>query len=748
MSPKSNNVIYCLFLLACLLPMHLHAQLLEEVVVTAQKREQSLQDVGVAVTAFSDDQVENLGFSNTVDITAQTPNVQLYEWSPSYTVFNIRGVSQNDFADHLEPPVAVYVDEAYVSAPGALNGLLFDVERVEVLRGPQGTLFGRNATGGLMHFVSKKPTETNSGYIQASFGERELIEVEGAVGGPIVEDKLMGRVAFKYQEQDGYLETNLRDLAAKDGIALKGHLLFEVNADLEVLISGRWAENDDLATGGYARDLATPGPDGLGVFTSRGDPFKNTLNTRGFLDREIYGATGKITWDVGNGLELVSITDWFTMDKEYIEDTDGTANPSFDFSTIQDFEQFSQELRLSGETDRMRWVTGFYYLDIASDSGAGVNGYAASGWSLFLGGTRGTWQDDVSSYSFFGQLDFDLSDQLTLIAGVRYNNDDKEHDFQADHFSTRSPSATNFSDNAGGAALTPAQLCDYFFPPGHPAIPGCIAAGGYYNPNVRYSDSRTFDDVSAKVQLEWHPNDDTLLYVGYNRGTKGGNWATPILFPLNTSVFAHDEEVLNSYETGAKLSFLEGRARLNAAVFYYDYDDYQGFTLVNLSQEITNLDAEVIGAEAELFYSPIEGLDLLVGLALLDTEVKDFTKPDGEVVDRELPQAPSFSFNFIARYEWPAFNGTLATQLDGSYLDEQYLGLDNAPVNFESSYWDVNARVSYTGPGDRWTIAGWVRNFTDSEHRIYSLDVSGPGFVNSLYAPPRTAGVTLSYRWE
>ena len=231
MSPKSNNVIYCLFLLACLLPMHLHAQLLEEVVVTAQKREQSLQDVGVAVTAFSDDQVENLGFSNTVDITAQTPNVQLYEWSPSYTVFNIRGVSQNDFADHLEPPVAVYVDEAYVSAPGALNGLLFDVERVEVLRGPQGTLFGRNATGGLMHFVSKKPTETNSGYIQASFGERELIEVEGAVGGPIVEDKLMGRVAFKYQEQDGYLETNLRDLAAKDGIALKGHLLFEVNAD-------------------------------------------------------------------------------------------------------------------------------------------------------------------------------------------------------------------------------------------------------------------------------------------------------------------------------------------------------------------------------------------------------------------------------------------------------------------------------------------------------------------------------------
>ncbi len=292
---QSKEIVYVLVLIAVsFLSQNLQAQVLDEVIVTAQKREQNLQDVGIAITAFSQEQIKSLGFSNTVDITTQTPNVQLYEWSPSYTVFNIRGVSQNDFADHLEPPIAVYVDDAYVSAPGALNGLLFDVKRVEVLRGPQGTLFGRNATGGLMHFISNKPTDTNSGYLEASFGDRNLIELEGAISGPIIEDKVLARVAVKYQEQDGYLKTNIRDVAAKDGIAVRGHLQFEVNDDVDLLLSGRWAKNDDLATGGYARDVATPGPDGLGVFTSRGDPFENTLNVRGYLDREIMGATGKL----------------------------------------------------------------------------------------------------------------------------------------------------------------------------------------------------------------------------------------------------------------------------------------------------------------------------------------------------------------------------------------------------------------------------------------------------------------------
>ncbi|MBT7950196.1 MAG: TonB-dependent receptor [Gammaproteobacteria bacterium] len=759
-STQFHKVLWFLCLSATILsPSYLSAQLLEEVIVTAQKREQSLQDVGVAVTAFSENQIRNLGFTNTVDITAQTPSVQLLEWSPSYTVFNVRGVSQNDFADHLEPPVAVYVDDAYISAPGALNGLLFDMERVEVLRGPQGTLFGRNATGGLMHFVSNKPTENSSGYVQASFGERDLIEVEGAASGTLVKDKVLGRIAVKYQEQDGYLKTNIRDLAGKDGIAIKGQLQFNLNSDVEVLLNGRWTENDDLATGGYARDVATVGADGLGVFVSQGDPFNNTLSTRGFLDREIYGFGGKVTWDMGNDLELVSITDWFTMDKNYIEDTDGTAAPGFAFSTLQDFKQFTQELRLSGETDRMRWQTGVYYLDTKSDAGAGINGFADSGWSLFIGGIRGEWRDDVESYSFFGQVDFDLSEQFTLVTGLRYSNDDKKHSFHARHYSTGTyatgnPNATSIFDNATGPTLSVAESCDYFFAPGDPLVPVCIAAGGFYNPEVTYNPStdadakRTFDDISAKVQIEWTPNDDTLIYLGYNRGTKGGNWATPIFFPLDTSTFAHDGEVLNSYEIGTKLTFLDGRARLNASAFYYDYENYQGFTLLNLAQEITNLDAEVVGAEAELFLTPVEGLDLLVAIALLDSEVKGFTKPNGDVVNRELPQAPTFSLNFVARYEWPAFNGTLAAQVDGSYLDEQFLALDNSPVSLEPSYWDVNARVSYTGPGDKWTIAGWVKNFTDAEHRIYSLDVGGAGFVNSLYAPPLSAGVTVSYRWE
>ncbi len=731
-----------------LMPGLARANILEEIVVTAQKREQNLQDVGIAVTAFSGSQIQNLGFSNTVDITAQTPSVQLYEWSPSYTVFNIRGVSQNDFADHLEPPVAVYIDDAYISVPGALNGLLFDMERVEVLRGPQGTLFGRNATGGLIHFVSNQPTETKTGYLQVSYGERNLMELEGAVSGPLAGDKVLGRIAVKYQQQDGYLKTNLRDLAGKDGIGIKGQLQFNVSDDVDLLLSARWTENDDLATGGYARDIAVPGPDGLGVSVERGDPFRNTLNTRGSMDREIHGLSAKVTWNLAGGLELVSVTDWFTMDKQYIEDTDGTPNPGFAFSTRQDFEQFSQEIRLSGEADRARWQTGIYYLDTDSDAEAGANGYAVSGWSMFIGGTRGDWQDEVKSYSLFGQVEYDVAEQITLVAGLRYSNDDKKHHFHARHFTTASPNATSIDDNATGPTVTVEESCDYFFPPGDPLVPVCIAAGGFYNPDVYYEDGRTFDDVSAKAQIEWRPTDDALVYVGFNRGVKGGNWVTPVVFPLNTATFAHDGEVLNSYEAGTKLTFLQGRARVNATAFYYDYDGYQGFTLVNLSQEVTNLDAEVTGAELELILNPVEGLDLLAGVSLLDSKVKGFTKPNGDVVDRELPQTPAFSFNFVARYAWPAFNGTLAAQLDGSHLGEQFLGLDNAPLNHEDSYWDVNARLSYIAPGDQWSLTGWVTNFTDAEHRIYSADVSAAGFGVTLYAPPRSAGVTFRYNWN
>lgn len=736
------------------LPAVGNANVLEEVTVTAQKREQSLQDVGVAVTAFTESQIRDLNFTNTVDITAQTPSLQLYEWSPTYTVFNIRGVSQNDFADHLEPPVAVYMDDSYISMPGALNGPLFDMQRVEVLRGPQGTLFGRNATGGLIRFISNMPTKTPTGYVIASVGERDLLDVQAAISGPLVNDKILGRLAVQYQQQDGSLKTNIRDIGGKDGTAARGHLQFFLSDSVELLISGRWARNDDMAAGGYARDPAAAGPDGLGVSLGRGDPYENTLNQRGFLDKEVYGASAKFTWDIRDSLEFVSITDYSTLDKLYIEDTDATEAPGFAFSTFQDFRQYSQEFRLSGGSDRLNWVTGVYYLDMHSENGGGVNGYAVSGYSLFIGGTRGLWINDVESYSAFGQLDFALTDQFTLVAGLRYSNDDKTHVFNARHFSTDSPVAIDYFDNDDGPTLTVEETCDYFFAPGDPNVPACIAAGGYYSPVISYDPStdpdaaRTFDDVSAKVQIEWRPNDDMMFYAGINRGTKGGNWATPVIFPLNTESFAHDSETLTSYEIGSKITIMDGRGRFNTAAFYYDYEDYQGFTLVNLAQEVINLDAEVIGLEAEFVFSPIDGLDLSAGVAFLDSTVKDFTKPNGDVVDRELPQAPPFSMNFIARYAWPAFGGTLAAQLDGKYMDDQYLGLDNAPINREEAYEDLNARFSYSPANDNWTITAWIRNFTDNAYRIYSADVSAAGFGVSTYASPRTAGITFTYDWR
>lgn len=726
----------------------LQANILEEIVVTAQKREQSIQDVGISVTAYSGDQMKALGVTNTTEITQQIPGLQINSWSPTLTTFNLRGISQNNFTDNLEAPVAVYNDEVYIGSMNAISGQLFDVKRVEVLRGPQGTLFGRNATGGLIHYLSRPADEDElNGYLEASYAEYNQQSIEGAVGGAL-SDSARFRLSVRRETSDGYVEAqdgpsplyNLtdgaignagkaaRDLQGSDGYALRAGFQFDLSEDAQLDLTFKYTEDQDVATGGYVfLDTGADPATGLGTeiikdspLTGKSDEHYN--NTEGFFTRDLFSFTGKLSWAINDDVELVSITNYTNMEKDYLEDGDGLGISAIDFqNTVEPYTQWSQEIRFSGEGERSRWQAGVYYLSMDLDLLQTVSG------ELFFGSATAKREVSVdlesSNWSLFGQYEYDLSDSLTIIAGYRWSQDDKEIDFTND-----------FSDPSDPSRVEP-ELFDF--------QQALIDEGlGADHNKIDYG------DYAARLQLDFRLNVDTLLFASYNRGIKGGNWSP------NQNVFAgqlelqnirHDEETLHAFELGIKTELADGLARLNATVFYYDYQGYQSFSFTGFTPSVANKDATAQGAEIELFLTPGDSLDFIFGLSVMDSEVEDVdTAIDGVTVDAELPSAPGYSFNFLGRKSWVVGEGDLALQIDGVAYDKQYLEGHNSIASTEAAYSVWNTRVSYTT--ENWRVSAWVKNLTNEEYRVYNLDF-GAGGSTAMFAPPRWMGVTAAYNW-
>ena len=731
-------------LFALATPPLIHAQgVLEEVIVTAQKREQNLQDVGISVTAYSGDQMAALGYTSTTDISAQTPSLSISQFHPSITNINIRGVSQNDFADHLEPPVAVYMDEAYVSAMGAAYMQMFDMERAEVLRGPQGTLFGRNATGGLLHFISRKPDQDFSSSVALTLAQYDQIKLEGAVGGALT-DKSSARLAIATNKHDGYVKNSIgTDLRDTNTYAVRAQLLYEASDELELLFRINHS-SDDSTGGGYAHSPATIGPDGLGVdigrnetgtffdflggtFTtcpgcdaygykeSNDDPFRGSFDQEGNFDREITGANAKVSLALDH-YTITSITDYLVMDKDYREDTEGSGILQLEYTTTQDFSQWSQEFRVSGETDNTRWITGFFYLEIESDNGAGLD---PEDLGPFVGAPVGeviyvskhNTKLDTESLAVFAHLEYDIAPDWTLIGAVRYTEDDRAMDYV-------------LQDNFGLRQEFNAQLF----------------------PDLA---DQSFENFSLKAQVDWRPIDDWLVYASYDRGHKSGNFSTPFIGPIEDfSTLPHDEEVLTSYEVGVKAALFDGLARLNVSAFHYDYEDYQASFFAGIVQSIRNLDATVDGAEIELVLNPTDRLEFLFGASFLDAETENVGMPDGSFQNRGMPNAPDVTFNGLARYSWPLQDGAIALQVDANYTDAFCFTVVCHPVEEEDSYWVGNGRITYTAADRKFSLAAFVKNITDEQYRAFGLDSSAIGFTQSAFGLPRWAGIELRYSWQ
>ncbi len=734
------------------------ASVIEEVVVTATKRQESIQDVSISVSAMTGEQLDALNLSDMADVTQQFPNFQVNAWSPQLTIFNLRGISQNNFVDNLEAPIAVYQDEAYMASMNAISGQLFDTKRIEVLRGPQGTLFGRNATGGLVHYISRGADDDElNGYLEVNVGEYDRRSVEGAIGGALSEN-VRARFAFKHEEADGYIEADTsippvdeRAIGGADGYGLRGTIQVDFSDSLQGDFIIKVSRDDDVPTGGYVfencqfdeNELCPVDANGRAIVTSgvvSGDVHLHQNDTKGSLDREVENFTAKFTKELESGNEFVSITNYMNMDKEYVEDGDAFPAPIVVFGQDAEVTQLTQEFRLSGTTDKMKWQVGAYYMDYQFEgdaftigapnidlsfelAGAGIIGKAVvPDDNPFDGRSDRTIDLDVKNVSIFAQVDYDLSESMTLTAGLRWSDDQKDINWTGFFTSDDEPTPIPYTTTANSEFAGDATILNFFD-----------------------EDGIDYSDYAARLSLQKQFNEETMGFISWNRGIKGGNWT--ISSGVSPSRFTHNEEVLNAFEIGVK-SHVNEYLRINATAYYYNYEDYQTFVAIppggtSPNPQVGNSDATARGAEFEFFITPVDNLDIILGLAWNDSEVDEVEAGANPITDAEFPNAPDFSGNYLIRYALPIDDfKELVFQFDGAYYGDQYLELTNGPGTVQDSYNVSNATITLMW-GD-FSVAVWSKNIFDETYKAYSLDLGALG-ATTYYAPPQTSGISFTY---
>jgi iron complex outermembrane receptor protein len=712
------------------------------------------------VTPLGEKALSELNITTATDIVRAVPSLKMNAYSSAQVVFNIRGVSQNDYGDQQEPPVAVYQDDSYSSSINLASFPVFDLARVETLRGPQGTLFGRNATGGAIQFISNKPTEQFEGYGNLTVGNYNAFIVDGAMSGPL-SDAVQGRLAFIVNQDDGWMESvipGVPDRGGNDHYALRGRLAWQPGDATDVDFIVRYMKADkETQAGLYSHEPACPNAQNQGEFTAPeqscgfwgtgpgeagtgyrndaiipsrgGDPWKTAEIEPSYVDREIFGAQVRVDHDFG-GSTLTSITDYQTSDKFYTEGGDASPVEGVYFFQGSDLDQVSQEFRLSWSMDAHEMVAGLFYMDVSGD-------YTGKFADPFYGYDPDVaFSQDTTSYAAFFQDEWSFNEKWKLIGGLRYWHDSREGAYFAS------------APEVPGLSVPVTIIFNK-----NEIFPNTTDQTGVL---VTPSDAdATFDDFTARVELDYKPTEDMLWYLSFNRGSKSGGFTFSTGTPYGgTEVdfvngIPFDPETLNAYEVGMKSNLAGGMATLNVSAFYYDYRDYQAFSQISQVQTVTNQDATAQGLEVELNAAPTERLTLQLGASFMDSKVKDIRLPDqSTIVDHDLPQAPSISANALARYEFPLGAGTASIQGDVLYSDDFCFTTLCAPVEAEESYTVANARIGYAAPDGRWEIAAFVNNLFEEEYRVYAFDSSlFSGVVAGVYGKPLTYGVTASFRF-
>ena len=717
----------------------------EELVVTARRTEESLQEVPASVSAFSEQQLHRLGATDATGLQGAVPNLNIVQGRGSSNATNIyiRGVGQPDALQTFDPAVGFYVDGVYYSRIRGTQMDLLDIERVEVLRGPQGTLYGKNTIGGAYSIITRRPGQDPHGLFQVTAGDYGQLESRIAASGPLTDTLAIGGALFG-ASRDGYVTNPVTNEEYNNRNAWGGRFqaAWDPASNFNVDFSVDYAEEDNALTMGQAVSSLTtivgvpipagavPSPLPEFNFTARATPGLPNSS-----EMTHWGSSLRASWELSDNLTLRSISAYRNLNYTDYVDIDATFLELGDVLVDVDQDQVSQELQAIWEGDRWTTIGGLFYL--RENVGSHQEAYADDLLGTFLGGgtfTR-TVDDDLQTTSMAAYVNatYQLTDRLSVSGGLRYTEEEK------DYFRTTS----TFSSNALFTA-NPAR------------------------PPVNIND--TWDDISGLISIDYQLTDDFLLYGRVAQGFKSGGFNGRANNPGEEAPY--DPETVTSYEAGFKSDWFDNTLRANFAVFYNDYRDFQA-RVSNLttdpgsglpSIELTVLNAgqlEISGAELELSYRPVEALTLDAQIGYLNAEYGEFedlrfTSFGNSRAFQTPAFSPEWTSRFGAAYTWDVgAEGSVVLAGSARFRSRQALAVDNTITNstteiaglFQDDYWLYDASLTWN-VNDIFSIAVQGRNLSDEVYKTDGQEFSSVGNIRTVYyGAPQTTSIVFTARY-
>ncbi len=652
--------------------------ILEEVIVTAQKRAQSLQEVPISETVLNEGALRNAGIDSGADISRQTPNLRVsLLGNESQPKFAMRGISTKEFNLNGISPTGVFFDGVYVGASYLGGAQIYDIERVEVLRGPQGTLFGKNTVAGAINFISKSPTFQPEGYVTAGLGSNGFWEVKGAGELPLIDDRLSARLAFNLGRSDGFVENKNpdgRDLSSIDRGSFRLTLGYQNFEGLEASFRLFRSESNPRAVGAIAEGLLPGGVNALGV-NPRVNPYDGSKldSTETATDRSgdlrALGTGGYLTIEKDLGqMTLTSITSYIEGEFDNTVEADGTTDNLLHLDFGAEHEEISQDLRLTSHDEGdLSWIVGLYYFKDIVDVDTTFHIFEGFGGPVL--GQQ--FSQTRESYAAYIDGTYKLDDSWTVYGGLRFTEDD-------------------------------GFLEDFQVTPVVPLQPG----------KVSYSDGEPTGRLGLRKILE---NDD-MIYAQFSYGYRSSaiNGGALDLGALNVAA----PESIKAYEVGYKSQWLDRRLTFNSSIFLYDYEDQQFLNLIDISQQqlLNAGSSRISGLEFEIAFHPVENLSFTAGLGLLDSEYRDLILNGVDLGGNELIEAPHHTFNLSGDYTmYLGDGGSLSFHLDANKVDDQFFHATNSDAFSADAYWDVGTRITYRSPSEKFKIALYGKNLTDND---------------------------------
>ncbi|MBV8978319.1 MAG: TonB-dependent receptor [Alphaproteobacteria bacterium] len=716
----------------------------ETVVVTAERRPENILKVGINVMALSAEQLRVDRVETAMDLAAHVPNVDVKTNIPgAQQIITIRGVGLDDFSSTNNSSVGVYVDDVFLSSFAEMDFNFYDLDRIEVLKGPQGTLYGRNSTAGAINVISAKPsTDAFAAQIEAGYGNFDTFDAEGYVNMPLSDDLAVRISGRTIQQGTGYWFSRVlnRDLGRQDIDLGRGQALWAPKEGLKILLKVDGEHNDsEIGVGKFFGTISTnsqPCPDfsdpshcinAHGYTDTTRNPFQGDWNHAAPYKVDRLNTTLRVDDDFG-WAQLTSVTGFIDFKRSFYTDVDAAPTTDAEFDQNDKVQQFSQELRLAGSTTRWDWLAGGYYSwDRVKTF---TPGYLTD---LFNTQVLITSDQRTTSGAAFGQVKYHLTDAVTLTGGLRFTDEERRY-----VGGTTDENPTGFS-----------ILC--FITPGCPfGTPGPYA--------LSFENAKIHDDNwSWRGVLNWNPDPDTLVYASVSRGTKSGGFFNGIT-TVSAALAPYLPEQLTDYEVGVKTSTLEHTLLVDSSVFYYDYKNLQAQTFTNVGAvsliKLGNIpQATIYGLDLDAQWLPTDGLSLSAALGLLHTRLGafPFANSSGPVIEpagNKLPDAPDVSFTGQVRYEhglWDGYSG--AVQMGATYGSSVYFEALNTPYLAGRANWVFDGRASLGPKNGKWELALWGKNLFDEKHVVQATD-DGVGMGYRIFNAPRTFGGTFTYKFD